>query len=379
MALNQFNWNRVFNGNSPDWDVILDEKNFQKILVIERKRSERSGKPFVLVCIDISRLIGETGQLDPVLRDSIFASLQSAYREIDVVGWQSENATIGVLLTELGDSTSDQVREIVHRKSIEALKKQLPIQISVKITVTVYCFPEDFGDEVPTQVRKTVYPDLIGSGVDHKVGKVLKRMLDVFGSLGLIIVGSPIILVLAFLVRWTSKGPILFRQTRLGQYGKPFKFLKFRSMFVDSDHSIHEKYIDDFIKNGKVGGQGSKGNPVFKLVTDPRVTPIGRFLRKTSLDELPQFFNVLKGDMSLVGPRPPIPYELKRYDLWHRRRILETKPGITGIWQVHGRSKTTFDEMVRMDLEYARNRSIWMDIILLLKTPMAVLKGDGAV
>ena len=378
MAQTQFNWNRSLRGTSPDWDTILDERNFRKILVLERKRSERSGNPFVLVSVDISRLLGETKQLDPVLRDTIFASLQLAYREIDFVGWHQENNTIGVILTELGDSLNDKVRDVVRSKAMLELSERLPDKIAHLLSIIVYYFPEDFGDEIPVQVRKTVYPDVVSTGMEPGFARALKRLLDIIGSLAMIILFSPVFLIIVFLVKRSSKGPILFRQTRLGQFGKQFGFLKFRSMYVNSDSAIHEQYIEDYIIKGKTAGESDEGTPVFKIGEDPRVTSIGHFIRKTSLDELPQFFNVLKGDMSLVGPRPPIPYELKRYDVWHRRRILETKPGITGIWQVHGRSKATFDEMVRMDLHYARNRSIWMDVALLLKTPFAVLKGDGA-
>jgi lipopolysaccharide/colanic/teichoic acid biosynthesis glycosyltransferase len=117
---------------------------------------------------------------------------------------------------------------------------------------------------------------------------------------------------------------------------------------------------------------------IYKIVNDPRVTPLGRFLRRSSLDELPQFFNVLKGDMSLVGPRPPLPYEFERYFTWHRRRVLEIKPGITGLWQICGRSKTSFDEMVRLDLRYAREWSLWLDLKILLETPIAVIFRAGA-
>jgi lipopolysaccharide/colanic/teichoic acid biosynthesis glycosyltransferase len=122
---------------------------------------------------------------------------------------------------------------------------------------------------------------------------------------------------------------------------------------------------------------GSEGAGVYKIVNDPRVTPTGRFLRRSSLDELPQFFNVLKGDMSLVGPRPPLPYEFERYSSWHRRRVLEVKPGLTGLWQVYGRSRTNFDEMVRLDLQYASQWSLWLDLKILLKTPIAVAFGGG--
>jgi lipopolysaccharide/colanic/teichoic acid biosynthesis glycosyltransferase len=190
---------------------------------------------------------------------------------------------------------------------------------------------------------------------------------------------SPLFILISALIKLTSEGPILFKQRRVGQYGARFTFLKFRSMHPRSDSKIHEDYVKGFIA-GKAGSPepGESRNAVYKLKDDPRVTRVGRVLRKASLDELPQFINVLMGDMSLVGPRPPIPYELEAYDPWHRSRLLEAKPGITGLWQVHGRSRTTFDDMVRLDLRYARTCSLWLDLKILLKTPRAVLSGQGA-
>jgi lipopolysaccharide/colanic/teichoic acid biosynthesis glycosyltransferase len=153
--------------------------------------------------------------------------------------------------------------------------------------------------------------------------------------------------------------------------------LKFRTMHIGVDDRVHRDYVSSFIKGaGQIQGSGQNG--FFKLTNDRRVTPLGRLLRKTSLDELPQLWNVLRGDMSLVGPRPPIPYELEQYAPWHRRRVLEAKPGITGLWQVTGRSRTTFDEMVRLDLRYIGTRSLWTDIKILLATPAAALLGKGA-
>jgi lipopolysaccharide/colanic/teichoic acid biosynthesis glycosyltransferase len=152
--------------------------------------------------------------------------------------------------------------------------------------------------------------------------------------------------------------------------------LKFRTMRVDADHALHQKFVTEFIQAGANAGQG--GSTPFKIARDPRVTPIGRFLRKTSLDELPQLWNVLIGEMSLVGPRPPIPYEVEQYKLWHNRRLFEAKPGVTGLWQVVGRSRTTFDEMVRLDLRYVKSRSLWTDLKILLATPRAVISGKGA-
>jgi lipopolysaccharide/colanic/teichoic acid biosynthesis glycosyltransferase len=151
-------------------------------------------------------------------------------------------------------------------------------------------------------------------------------------------------------------------------------------MRTDCDSRIHQDYVSQFIA-GKVEEKpaaDSGAAPVFKIQKDPRITPIGQFIRKTSLDEVPQFWNVLRGDMSLVGPRPPIAYEFRAYDVWHRRRVLEIKPGITGLWQVEGRSRTRFDDMVRLDLRYARSWSIWLDLRILLQTPGAVILGNGA-
>jgi lipopolysaccharide/colanic/teichoic acid biosynthesis glycosyltransferase len=161
----------------------------------------------------------------------------------------------------------------------------------------------------------------------------------------------------------------------VGQYGHRFEFLKFRSMHVGNNNAIHKEFVKNLITGA---AESAAQNKVYKLTNDPRITPIGHFLRRSSLDELPQFFNVLTGQMSLVGPRPPIPYEVEVYEMWHRRRLLAVKPGITGLWQVQGRSRTTFDEMVRLDLQYARTWSVWMDLRILLQTPRAMVSGDGA-
>jgi lipopolysaccharide/colanic/teichoic acid biosynthesis glycosyltransferase len=150
-------------------------------------------------------------------------------------------------------------------------------------------------------------------------------------------------------------------------------------MYVDNDHSVHREFVTKLIaEEGVAEPQSGNRKSVYKLTNDKRVTTIGKFLRRTSLDELPQLINVLKGDMSLVGPRPPIPYELAAYQVWHRRRVLEVKPGITGLWQVTGRSRVKFDEMVRLDLRYATTWTPWLDLMILLRTPVAVIKGSGA-
>jgi len=151
-------------------------------------------------------------------------------------------------------------------------------------------------------------------------------------------------------------------------------------MRVDNDPTIHQKFIKALIEKDPAssGTSSMEEEQVYKIQSDPRVTPIGHFLRKTSLDEIPQFLTVLRGEMSLIGPRPPIPYELEHYQSWHRRRIMEVKPGITGLWQVKGRSSCSFDEMVRLDLQYSREWSLWLDLKILLQTPWVMIAGKGA-
>jgi lipopolysaccharide/colanic/teichoic acid biosynthesis glycosyltransferase len=182
-------------------------------------------------------------------------------------------------------------------------------------------------------------------------------------------------LAVAIAIKLTSSGPVLFRQERLGYTGKSFVFLKFRSMSNKCDDSIHRDYMEKFIKKNN---ESPDNTSFYKMTEDPRITPLGRLLRKTSLDELPQLINVLLGEMSLVGPRPPIAYEVDKYSSWHKRRILEVKPGITGLWQVEGRSTLPFDEMVRLDIHYAEKWNLWLDLKIIFKTFKVLLSRKGA-
>jgi len=209
------------------------------------------------------------------------------------------------------------------------------------------------------------------------VSGAVKRAIDVIGAGAMILVLAPVMLLIALLVKRSSPGPVIFVQERLGRNGRPFRFLKFRSMRHDADDEIHRQFAAMFI-NGDDDGcrERNGGKDVYKLEADPRVTPIGRFLRRTSLDELPQLFNILRGDMSLVGPRPPIAYEIENYQPWHLERLKVT-PGLTGLWQVMGRSKVSFDEMVHLDLHYINHWSLALDIEILLRTLPVVVRGSG--
>jgi undecaprenyl-phosphate galactose phosphotransferase len=201
---------------------------------------------------------------------------------------------------------------------------------------------------------------------------IFKRVFDsIVVAIGIVILSTPFIII-ALLVKLTSKGPVFYRQVRIGKDGKGFNFYKFRSMYLGSDQdSGRVEQAREFIKNGHRGGNGSA-----KVVNEKMITPIGKFMRKTSIDELPQFINVLKGDMSLVGPRPCLPYEYDAYDEWHKRR-LSVLPGCTGLWQVSSRSEVGFHDMVLLDLYYIDNLSPWLDLQLILKTIPVMLFGRG--
>ncbi|MDH3198141.1 MAG: sugar transferase [Candidatus Krumholzibacteria bacterium] len=201
---------------------------------------------------------------------------------------------------------------------------------------------------------------------EGRVYAVAKRAFDmVAGALSLILL-LPLFPVVAVMIRLDSPGPVFYRQTRLGRGGRPFKFLKFRSMCGDADRRLTE-----------VEALNEQDGPVFKIKSDPRVTAVGRFLRRSSFDELPQILNVLRGEMSIVGPRPPLPPEVDRYRPWHRRR-LEVKPGITCLWQISGRSHIGFEEWMRLDMEYLKTRSFRTDLLIFLKTIPAVITRRGA-
>lgn len=200
-----------------------------------------------------------------------------------------------------------------------------------------------------------------------------KRVFDFLLSLIGILFLSPLLIIIALGVIFSSPGPAIFTQKRVGKDGHSFEFFKFRSMYAGNDESIHKAYFAKLIRGRREAECGDS----FKIKNDPRVTPLGRLLRKTSLDELPQLFNVLKGDMSLVGPRPPIDYEVEQYMDWHRQRLHAT-PGITGLWQVSGRSSVPFDEMVLLDIHYMEHWSLLLDLKILLRTVPVVLFGIGA-
>jgi exopolysaccharide biosynthesis polyprenyl glycosylphosphotransferase len=209
-----------------------------------------------------------------------------------------------------------------------------------------------------------------------QTARLAKRAFDLLISAAALLLLAPLWLLIAALVKLDSRGPILYRQERVGMDGRVFLFLKFRTMRTDSSDAEHREYQRRYISGAADTNLGDTTRPVYKLHADPRITRVGRVLRRLSLDELPQLLNVLRGEMSIVGPRPPIPYEVESYALWHRRR-LDMKPGLTGLWQVSGRNRLSFDEMVRLDLYYIENWSLWLDLKIILRTLPVMIRGEA--
>jgi lipopolysaccharide/colanic/teichoic acid biosynthesis glycosyltransferase len=350
---------------------VLSEAEFHRMVSLERKRTERSQQAFLLILLELKEAgPGSNGNSPAHIVSSV---LSRAARETDVVGWYATGLVVGAMFTGLQpDNKSDILKSILARVR-RVLQENLSPDQANQLDISFYWFPEEWKETAQrSSTGPVLYPDLGNRNQSRRLFSVVKRAMDVGGSLVALILGAPVFAFIALVIKCTSKGPVFFRQQRVGQYGAPFFLLKFRSMHDNNDCTIHKKYVEQVIAGvaEKNGGDG-----VYKLTSDPRITKVGAILRRTSLDELPQFINVLKGEMSLVGPRPPLHYEVERYELWHRRRVMEAKPGITGLWQVSGRNRLGFNEMVRLDLMYARMWSPWLDLKILLRTPVAVFEG----
>ena len=329
----------------------------------------------------------------PVGRDAVAQLKEYAWSDIEIVGYVDDDAEKQGQdfegLPVLGPLTD--VSKIVQNHEINAAVIALPLRAHERL-IGICRTLQELG------VQVNVIPDLFaltfpGASLDGFGGipvihlgkrgiygwtRFFKRLFDVLAaSLGVVVL-SPFLLLIAVAIKLDSPGPVFFKQTRIGEHGRPFEFLKFRSMRTDVDSEAHKAYVQDLIQqNTSLEEAQANGQKSLKMVEDPRITRVGRLIRKTSIDELPQLFNVLRGDMSLVGPRPPLPYEVEVYKDWHRQRF-DAPPGITGWWQVKGRNRVSFDEMIRMDLYYIEHVSIWLDLKILWLTPRAVITGEGA-
>lgn len=347
-------------------DEIFYGSGFLDRLHLEMLRAQRSKSALSIILMTFDKE-SDNESLD---MNEIFNFIRARTRDTDIRG-VIDHRTIGVLLPYTDEKGAKEIcgKLINGNKNpgFSTTTATYPDHLFKSLAKNGCIHPEAFPFELEDLISPSWFKLLV------------KRAVDIVGSIIGIVTLMPVMLITAFAIKVSSPGPVIFSQIRLGKQGVPFKFYKFRSMHVNMDDQIHRDYIKDFINgsNEKVN-QGDAEKPLYKIKSDPRITKVGRFIRKTSIDELPQLFNVLKGDMSLVGPRPPLPYEAEKYQSWHLRRILEIKPGITGLWQVEGRSKTGWDDAVRLDIKYIKNWSLLYDFKILLKTVKEVLSCRGA-
>jgi lipopolysaccharide/colanic/teichoic acid biosynthesis glycosyltransferase len=342
---------------SQEFQRLCDKARFHYALERERARADRWEQPLSLLSLgaaDAKRGEATLRQVAGFLRDRM--------RLTDEAGWL-DSRHIGVLMP----NTPGWGAWTLADEICLAFPDSAPLP-----HCKVYCYPTDWflGDgkrlsdaaEAPVEEGATEAMERLF----FRSLPVWKRMIDIFGSSLFLLVHLPILLLLAGLVKLMSPGPVFFRQTRIGLGGRPFTMYKFRTMVADA-----EQLKEDLQEMNEQEG------PVFKIENDPRVTFLGRYLRKFSLDEFPQMWNVLKGDMSLVGPRPPLGEEVAKYEAWQRRR-LDITPGLTCFWQVRGRSRVSFKDWMRLDIRYIKERSAWCDLRLLLETIPAIVTGRGA-
>ena len=354
------------NKQRPIEQNILPKSHFLNRLRIEKLRVDRSKAPLSVALFYFHQKEEDARN---IIHDFL-TSLQGSIRESDIKGWVDHDV-IGLILPDTDEKgVSRCVEKITNGNG------------DLNYSVITGTYPNHLFQKLLTEEEglPDFFPlDLDGAVKSKSLQITVKRMMDILGSLVGLLISSPLMLVTAIAIKITSPGPIIFKQSRLGMKGVRFPFYKFRSMYWNVDDRIHREYVTNLIKGEleKIN-QRDEETPLFKMKSDPRVTRVGRIIRKTSIDELPQFFNVLKGEMSLVGPRPPLSYEVEKYEPWHLRRILDVKPGVTGLWQVGGRSTISFNEMIRLDLRYAQNWSLWLDLKILLKTVRALIPSKGA-
>ena len=344
---------------------------FHALVLRERARTDRNGQTFTLVSFQLPR----DGSYEKSLLRLARIALDRS-RITDDIGW-FDGHTIAALLPE----TNTQGAWVYAQGVADAVHAKIGTYPMVK----VYTYPTNWVDRHDRKEQKTsaiAAPQGAHVPADASMPEpavalslerlflkrtpVFKRAIDVVGASAALLLASPLMLIAAVAVKLSSPGPVFFRQKRAGLGAEPFTMYKFRSMYIDAEQ-----------RKADLAHLNEQDGPAFKMKDDPRITPLGRLIRKTSIDELPQFFNVIKGEMSLVGPRPPTFDEVLKYEAWYRRR-LEVAPGITCIWQVHGRSQVSFEDWMRMDARYVQQRSLWQDLKLLIQTLPAVAFGKGA-
>src|SRR5260370_39948379 len=269
-------------------DEVLQEESFRGMLTLERRRAERSRKLFVLMLLDASAFIEE--KTADRFMSRVCSALLKSTRETDLIGWYEKGVVLGVIFTEVSSEGEKPITEILRSKVLEALHGELSRKVASSLAVTTHLFPRNTSPDGGKPVADSrFYPDLAKGTPKKRFSQVVKRVIDILASAFLLLILSPLLAAVAIAIKLTSKGPVIFRQERLGQFGSRFWFLKFRTMYMNNDPKIHQEYVQRFIAGQADGGNKESGQPaVYKIKNDSRVTTVGRLLRKTSLDELPQ-------------------------------------------------------------------------------------------
>lgn len=330
---------------------------FHIIMCRERSRADRNGHPLTLVLFDMEDGIRNRST------HTLIKTLGLRARTVDRFGFYSDGQ-IGVILPNTSYEGGTKLARDVCRAMV--LKQKKPVQYRI------FTYPDKWLIETSSLKEKKITvgngkPRFIEGANPHFAKKIppWKRLADIIGASVFIVLALPFFMIVPLIIKLTGKGPVFFKQERVGQGGRVFTFLKFRTMHMKNNQSVHVDYLSELINSDK---------PMTKLdsLEDPRIIPLGNLMRKACVDEIPQLFNVLRGDMSLVGPRPCLPYEVQEYLKWHRYRF-DIRPGMTGLWQVSGKNRLTFKEMIRLDILYAEKMSFVLDLKILLKTPQAIV------
>lgn len=343
--------------NENNYYGISPPKVFKIILDRERSRADRLGDILSFIIFDFSE------ESNYKLIDTLIRIIKARARAIDKFGWYTEK----YMSVILPNTPYTGALNLAHN-----ICEQIKSYKLVPPEYKVFSYPSESLDafllidrQTFKSSRKEKPKPVEGvNSIFTKKMPIWKRSIDIAITLFTLVIISPFLLVVSIIIKTVSKGPILFKQERVGQGGNIFTFLKFRTMKINKDNGLHRDYSTDFIRHNKTMEKLDK--------KDPRIIPLGKFLRKSCIDELPQLINVLRGDMTLVGPRPCIPYEVKEYIQWHKYRF-DVAPGLTGLWQVSGKNRLTFNKMIRLDIYYASNMTFWLDIKILFKTVPAII------
>jgi lipopolysaccharide/colanic/teichoic acid biosynthesis glycosyltransferase/GGDEF domain-containing protein len=381
---------KFFEGDTPTASLenIYSQDEFLIVLNRARAQADRNGHCFALATFEVSATAEKTLNLK-----SLAKLLCERVRATDAIGWFEEDQ-LGVYLYDSNAKDAQEFcRKIQHQFGADIpnrvyvypyyYKQNLPVEESASggkqaVGVGLERYEKVqyalFGDGLSFEDQTRWYctgqcdvADDYSSGLEPFLGRkypLWKRAFDILVATALVFICSPILLPVALFIKVVSPGPMLFKQERVGHLGRRFTLWKFRTMHVDNDVSHHRAYLHELIKNGQA---------MTKMEDDPRIIPFGKYLRAAGIDELPQLLNVLRGDMSLIGPRPPIPYEVERYHRWFHGRF-DTMPGLTGLWQVSGKNRLSFQEMIRLDIRYQKRLSFLRDVVILLRTPAAVVQ-----